>query len=516
MDSLGGGRLPELAEPPRPNYVPMLQAMVEGLQDRVARLERENRELRAENATLRKRVEELQSSLGAAPGSPPALPPFAKPPAPKDRGPKKPGRKPGHPAALRPPPAGIDRTVDVPLPTRSRAGGGGGGSAACLCPDCRGELRDLRDHERLVEDVVPATVRVTRYRTRSGYCKGCRRRVESRAPDQPPAGFHGEQPHARLGLNALARAAVLHVENRLPLRQVAAVMAQASGLKVSAGALARQAQRLAGWMAAEYERVKLALRASAVVHCDGTGGRVGGGPAWLWGVCAANHDLYHFDARRAGAVARELLGEAFGGRLVTDFYSAYTRLPCKQQKCLVHLLRELRDTAAKDPAFAAGSFRRRLRRVLKEMLLLKLLLKGRWDELADDDYITKACRLWDRLEAVGKAGKASADPDERRVGRRVVRWHKELAAFLFEKGLDGTNNAAERAMIHAVVARKISGGHRSWPGAHAWAVLASIARTARKQGRDVLDTFKRVLTAAWAGREPGLLAAPPAAAGPSP
>ena len=394
----------------------------------------------------------------------------------------------------------------MPLP---RAGGG---SSGCLCPDCRGELRDLREHERVVEDVVPARVVVTRYRTRSGYCKGCKKRVESRAPEQPPAGFRGDQPHAQLGLNALAWAAVLHVENRLPLRQVAAVMEQASGLKVCAGALARQAQRLAGWMAGEYERVKLALRASAVVHCDETGGRVAGTGVWLWGVCSPNHDLYHFDGSRAGAVARELLGEAFGGRLVSDFYSAYTRLPYKQQKCLVHLLRELRDTAAGSPAFAAGSFRRRLRRVLKEMLLLK----GRWDELGDDDYATKACRLWDRLEAAGKAGKASADPDERRVGKRVARWHRELAAFLFERGLAGTNNAAERAMIHAVVARKVSGGHRSWPGAHAWAVLASVARTARKQGRDVLDTFKQVLTTAWAGGEPGLLVAPPAVAGPSP
>ena len=268
MDSLGGGEPPELVELPRPNYVPMLQAMVEGLQDRVARLERENRELRAENATLRKRVEELQAGLGSGPGSPP--PPFVKLPAAgkKDRRPKPPGRKPGHPAALRPPPAKIDRTVDVPLP---RAGGG---SSGCLCPDCRGELRDLREHERVVEDVVPARVVVTRYRTRSGYCKGCKKRVESRAPEQPPAGFRGDQPHAQLGLNALAWAAVLHVENRLPLRQVAAVMEQASGLKVCAGALARQAQRLAGWMAGEYERVKLALRASAVVHCDETGGRV--------------------------------------------------------------------------------------------------------------------------------------------------------------------------------------------------------------------------------------------------
>jgi len=488
--------------PPPPNYLPLMQAMVEGLQDQVRRLERENRELREENARLRKQVEELKAGLKGGPPAPPTPPPFVKPPAPRNKKPGKPGRRPGHPAALRPPPKKIDRTVPVPLP------------CGCQCPDCRGELEDFQSHDRLVEDVVPARVVTVCYQTRSGYCRRCRRRVESRHPEQPPAGFRGEQKHAQLGLNALAWAAVLRVENRLPLRQVAEVISRASGLSVCAGALSEQAKRLAGWLAAEYERMKLSLRASGVVHCDETGARIEGKNAVLWGLCSDTHTLYHFDPSRAGRVVRQLLGEAFGGRLVTDYYSAYTNLPYKQQKCLVHLLRELRDTAKKNKAFARGAFRRRLRRVLKEMLLLK----GRWGKPSKRAYEAKARRLVARLVAAGEAGKASADADERRLGRRVLRFRESIPAFLFEEHLDGTNNAAERAMIHAVVARKISGGHRAWGGAKAWAVLASVCRTARKQGRDVLETMKQLLWDAWAGRPPGLLAtpAPAAAGGPSP
>jgi hypothetical protein len=37
----------------------------------------------------------------------------------------------------------------------------------------------------------------------------------------------------------------------------------------------------------------------------------------------------------------------------------------------VHLLRELRDTSARNPAFAGGSFGRRLKRLAQERLLLK-------------------------------------------------------------------------------------------------------------------------------------------------
>lgn len=49
---------------------------------------------------------------------------------------------------------------------------------ACLCPHCRGELSDLKDHQRVVEDiVVSAKVVTTRYRTFSGFCKHCKKRV---------------------------------------------------------------------------------------------------------------------------------------------------------------------------------------------------------------------------------------------------------------------------------------------------------------------------------------------------
>lgn len=467
-----------------------LRSMVQRLEQTVARQEELIAGLRAENAALREKVEELQRR-----DPPPTPPPFVKPSLPPKRKAKKPGRKEGHPPALRPMPERIDHTVEVPLPEDS--------SGRCLCPRCRGELSDVKSHEDLVEDLVPARVEVTCYRTRSGYCRGCRRRVRTRHPEQPPA---ADLPHAQLGLNALAAAAVLRADNRLPMRQVAEVLGHGSLLKVCAGAVARQAQRLARWLAGEYGAVLGRLRSSPAVGCDETGGRVGGRNVWLWGLASPLHALFRFDAGRGGRVVKELLGEDFGGHLVSDFFSAYTKLPYKMQKCLVHLLRELRQTAQRNAAFAAGSFRRRCKRLVKEMLLLK----GRWDGMGDDAYTTAACRLWDRLEALGRLGKGSADGGERRLGKRLAKFNKELTAFLFVRDLPGDNNAVERQMRHAAVCRKISGGHRSWAGADAWAVLASLVRTARLQGRDVLLTVKQLLMAAWAGEPPGLLDYAPA------
>src|SRR5215207_988100 len=151
------------------------------------------RELEQENRRLRKRLEEQ------APPPPAAPPPwFVKPNQPPGRR-KRPGRKAGHEAALRPVPGAIDRVVDVPLPRRRRTRGR-------LCPHCRAPLEPgtVKKHRRLVEDLIPARAEVTCYRTASGYCPQCRRRVESRHPEQPPA---ADLPHAQLGVNALAEAA---------------------------------------------------------------------------------------------------------------------------------------------------------------------------------------------------------------------------------------------------------------------------------------------------------------------
>ena len=457
----------------------------------------------------KQRLEQQLAELRPPPPSPPTHdddtsgpttgaggpPPFVKPPVPRRRRRKRPGREDGHEAALRPPPPKVDRTVRVPLPRSRRHG-------KCCCPHCRTRLTKFRRHRRLVEDLVPARVRVTCYRTRSGWCPRCRRRVESRHPEQPPP---ADVPHAQVGVNALATAAVLRVENRLPLRQVSQVLADLPGLRLCAGAVAKQVQRLGRWLGGEWEWLKLRLRASAdAVNADETTWRTAGrNQHWLWTLCDARHTLYHVSRGRGGRVIRRLLGGHFGGTLVSDFYAAYDTVNCEQQKCLTHLLRELRETAARSPPFAAGRFHRRCKRLAKDLLHHKT----RWDELDDDAYTRLAHRLEQRLAELAAEHLRDHDPDARRLAQRLTKYRRRLTTFLWDRAVDGTNNAAERALRPLVVSRKISGGSRSAAGARATAVLASVIRTARQQGRDVLATLKRLLMDHWAGKEPGRLLA---------
>jgi hypothetical protein len=351
-----------------------------------------------------------------------------------------------------------------------------------------------------VEDLVPAKVVVTCYHTASGWCPCCKRRVESRHAEQPPP---ANVPHAQLGVNALAAVGVLRLANRLPMRQVGNVLADLKRLKLCAGGISKQLQRLGCWLGGEWELIKRRLRGSEAVNADETTWRTDGDNQWLWAVCDPRHTLYHVDESRGGKVIRRLLGNAFGGKLVTDFYAAYNTMNCQQQKCLTHLLRELRETAARSPPFAASGFHRRCKRLVKELLGHK----QRWDELDEQTYNRLASRLEKRLADLAAAHWCNGDADVRRLAERLSRHRAQLTAFLWERSVEGTNNAAERALRPIVVARKISGGSRSKAGARATAVLASVLRTARQQGLDLMETLKRLLMNCWAGQEPGLVLA---------
>lgn len=132
-----------------------------------------------------------------------------------------------------------------------------------------------------------------------------------------------------------------------------------------------------------------------------------------------------------------------------------------------------------------------------------LRLKKRRKDLSVEEYARQVKTLETQLRRLGSQTWSDADAD--RLAARVRKYGARLTTFLHDPKVDGTNNAAERALRPPVVMRKITGGSRSEAGAQAWAILASVMQTAQQQGRDVLDTLKTLLRAAWAGKNPALL-----------
>jgi transposase len=463
----------------------ILKATVDGLEYEVRFRDLRLAEKDKRIAELKRQVEELKKQALAGTGTPLGpgaceVPAFVKPNVPRRRR-RKPGQKKGHEAALRPMPAKIDHHQQVPLPTDRQK--------QPVCPHCKCRLTRLRRRKRIVEDLVPSAVETICYHTQSGYCPHCRKQIESRAPEQPPA---ANVPHGQLGINVLTTGAILRVRHRLPFRQIAQLLLDMPGLSVSAGGLVKQLKRLSRWLDEKYQDLIRQMRASPHVHVDETGWRIDGRNFWLWAFTDPTFTLYHVDESRGGKVPLKLLGKAFGGTVIADFYGAYDRLNGTKQRCLVHLMREVKETSEKDPGFADTPLARKLMRWCREALRLK----KRWEELSDAQYDSKASRLEDRLDRLMAIEHEHADA--KRLCKRLKKHRQDLTRFLWDQKLEGTNNPAERALRPAVILRKITGGSRSNAGAAAWARLASLVRTADQRKLGVYEATKKLILEYWA------------------
>lgn len=446
--------------------------------------EEELRVCKSELARAQKRVAELEAAHRASAGADkkPAPPPFVRPGVAKQER-KKPGRKKGHAAALRPMPAKIHQVVDVPLSRDERK--------RELCPRCQTPLTDLRSHDRIVEDVKPPELDVTKFKTRSGHCVKCDCRVESRASHQPPAPL-SDLPHGQVGVNALAIGLMLRIRHRLPFRQITMVMEKLARLRLCAGTLVKQVIRIARWLAGEYQKLVLKMRASKVLHADETGWRIDGQNAWAWVFTQPLLTLFVVDKSRGSKVIDDILGEAFDGTLVSDFYSAYEGREGPKQKCLTHLLRELKEEGEKDESFATDAWVVKLKAWCQDAIAHK----KKWKTLSDAKYEMGASRLEDRLDVLTR--REPEHVEAKRLFKRVRKHRADLTRFLWDEQVEPTNNPAERALRPLVVARKISGGSRSAEHAQAWAKLSSILATQEQNGKNVLEETKKLLVDYWA------------------
>jgi transposase len=442
------------------------------LLDRISELVTENTSLRACIAKLEQQLIELSASLPLS-DDPPA-PGFVKPKRQKRRR-RKPGRKSGHPGSHRQRATKADEMVEVPLED---------------CPHCHGSLENVHTCEQYVEEIIPAHTKVICYRTHKGYCPHCHRKVESRHPDQIP--------RRMIGSRALLTAAQLKHELGVPYRKTASVLKRLCGLSVTPGALVQQMNALAEWLKPEYEAIQCALRQSSSVNVDETGWRLDGKSCWLWAFTNSRFTIYEVNASRGHQVVLQQLGEDYAGTVISDFYTAYNPLPYSQQKCLVHLLRELSKCAPGNTEEYAA-FHKKLTRLLRD----SLRLKQRVSDLPQDAFDRRLKRIHQRLAKLAQA--TYETPDCQRLAKRLSKHGHQLFTFLEQMDVESDNNRAERAIRPAVVTRKISGGNRSPKGTKALGIITSVIQTCKLQKRDFVEVGLEIIRRYHSGLPAGIL-----------
>jgi transposase len=153
----------------------------------------------------------------------------------------------------------------------------------------------------------------------------------------------------------------------------------------------------------------------------------------------------------------------------------------------------------------------------EELLALSGQMLGWWKRVRDGT-LTKvrfAGRLHTRREfrvrfrAVLERGSACGCAKTAGTCRELLRGEVSLFLFAFVDGVEPTNNAAERALRHGVLWRKMRHGPKSVRGSEYLACIWSVVETCRQQGRDVWEFLTSCMAAVAEGRVlPSLLALP--------
>ena len=243
--------------------------------------------------------------------------------------------------------------------------------------------------------------------------------------------------------------------------------------------------RVAEEMGDHYKELVEAVRSGKTIHIDETGWRVDGRNHWIWAGTTDKATIYKIDRHRSGEVANELLGDDNGERVViSDFFSAYSKVPGRKQKCLVHLMREFKKVEAKKIELTDEfkQFKKKVLRLLRDAVRIH-------ENITDPEVRERRiARIHVRLRKIYSATYSLSDC--KRIAKRLRRYKDELFTFLEVNGVNWHNNDAERAIRPMVVARKNSYGSRSIVGAGNRCTLMSISESAKKRG-DRYTVFAR-------------------------
>jgi len=228
------------------------------------------------------------------------------------------------------------------------------------------------------------------------------------------------------------------------------------------------------------------LRSAELVHVDETPWYQRGVLLWLWVAVSATTTVFRIGSRGKDELTA-LIGEAFLGWLVSDGYGAYRDHP-RRQRCLAHLIRKA--VALAEGYYRTGSaFGRELARDLRSLI----------QRVADGGRDKAVKRLLARVKWNCERHQHEAEDKVRALAREILNDWNAVIAFVDDPKLPPTNNDAERALRHAVIARRISFGTRTGEGSRCYAAALTVFTTCRQRAVDVSIYAADLIAAARKG-----------------
>lgn len=232
------------------------------------------------------------------------------------------------------------------------------------------------------------------------------------------------------------------------------------------------------------------LQQADILHLDETHWYVRGKLHWLWVAVTTKTAVFHIGSRRKEELSH-LVKEAFIGWLVSDGYAVYRSHP-KRQRCVAHLIRKAVaiSGAINQKAANIGQW------ILDDLrALIATIAQGSEDARGIRKRMAG-------LRRVCHLGKKADHTKLQALAKEILNDWDAVVAFVKNPELPPTNNEAERALRHAVIARQIGFGTRTPEGSLAYSSLLSVIETCRLREINPWTYIAEVLALARKGLAP--------------
>jgi transposase len=360
------------------------------------------------------------------------------------------------------------------------------------CEHCGGDLavpaqQEVIDRHQVTE-LPRRAVKVTEHQAIGCRCAKCGRTTKAKIPQALTRSVLGER----------LSAAICFTSSRVhgSRRAVEELLEEVLGAPLALGTVIAREREMAVALAEPYRQAKAVIQRAPAKNVDETGWKRAG--RFLWLAATRALAVFHLDPCRNRDAMHQLLGSKVQGTICTDRYGVYEKVPLRQRGlCWSHLQRdfkELSEQIASAELGAAGvDLCRRVHRLwgrLMQRNVTRLKFKTQARALR-----RKMRRLLE--QGANSPGKRASD-----FCKELLRLEPAMWTFVRVKGIEPTNNHAERMLRPAVMWRKQSlGSHSNWGCRFVERVMTAL-QTLKLTNRSVMDYFEQAIHALRHGLAP--------------
>ena len=346
------------------------------------------------------------------------------------------------------------------------------------CPYCKGtNFQKLRYSQKLTVDLVFMKQGIkkcaTLYTGGAVICTCCKKIIETQNMRTTP--HYGE--------NLMLWSVNQKIQYKQSTDQIINLLKDSFKIQVSTTRLTHFKEIIAQKYIPTYKEIITRINKSNLIHVDETIARIKQIDGYVWVFANYEYVYYEFRETREADFLKELLSD-FKGVLISDFYTGYDGIECEQQKCLVHLIRDMNED------FLKNQLDFELKKIVVEFgILLRAIIA------TIDKYGLKKIHLNKHKKDVDKFYAiviSISYESELAISyqKRFTKYKDKLFLFLEKDNVPWNNNNAENSIKPFAKWRKKVSKSLTKQNIENHLILLSILQTCKYQGINFFEFLK--------------------------